>query len=241
MGDIHGEFGRLRMLSDSEPGTTFVVLGDVGFGFGLVPRLSNVKYVRGNHDDPHAARMHPDYLGDFGVWDGMFYIGGAFSVDWQWRIERMNMGAPVCWWPDEELDEAALERAIVRYSELKPEIVISHEAPSEIGWMLLQRILIRPEKRECKNSRTAQALQRMFEFHQPKHWYFGHYHYDWTAEVNGTVFHCLNCHSICERANDEEHEERQDHHEESHQSQQDRSEGCGSSQEVRAGNGEAAA
>jgi hypothetical protein len=39
---------------------------------------------------------------------------------------------------------------------------------------------------------TGWALQELFNIHQPKYWYFGHYHNSWSMIINGTRFKCLN-------------------------------------------------
>jgi hypothetical protein len=198
IGDIHGHTDSLRFLTKGKLGE-FIALGDIGFGFGDdIPVLDNVKYIRGNHDDPAAARRHPNYLGDYGMYGDIFFISGAFSIDYQWRQVRMAAGCKPIWWPDEELSQDGLDKAVEMYSDLKPRIVATHEAPSNVATALLSELLFRPEKAECIATRTSQALQRMLNHHQPEHWYFGHYHIDWQKDLGGTRFHCLNELSISE-------------------------------------------
>ena len=47
------------------------------------------------------------------------------------------------------------------------------------------------EKTGCINTRTSQALQRMFEEWQPKFWLFGHYHVTKCFKLGNTEFQCL--------------------------------------------------
>jgi hypothetical protein len=40
-------------------------------------------------------------------------------------------------------------------------------------------------------TRTGQALQAMLDFHQPKFWFFGHWHKTMQYKYGDTNFHCL--------------------------------------------------
>jgi len=40
-------------------------------------------------------------------------------------------------------------------------------------------------------TRTGQALQSMWEYHQPEMWFFGHWHETRDLTLNGTKFQCL--------------------------------------------------
>jgi Calcineurin-like phosphoesterase len=193
IGDIHGDFQALTRITQHDRRKHYIALGDVGFGFGEpVPAYPNVGFIRGNHDDPAAARAHPNYLGDFGVHNGIFFLGGAYSIDYAWRQEEMRQGGPALWWPDEELSTEALAGALALYVTSKPRMVATHEAPTNVIVHLLTSRDYRPEKLPCAFSRTAVMLQRMLNHHQPKHWLFGHYHLDWEERLGETTFHCLN-------------------------------------------------
>lgn len=58
----------LKLLA-RHPGESSVQLGDFGIGFPgdepLPPLPSNTWFLRGNHDNPEAARSHGNYLGDY--------------------------------------------------------------------------------------------------------------------------------------------------------------------------------
>lgn len=205
VGDIHGEVGEFKQRIRQADGANLIQVGDVGFGFGeeIPPFPDNVKVFCGNHDDPAVAKSHPNWLGEHGEFifpngEHGFFVSGAFSVDKAWRTPN------VTWWEGEELSQYKLDAAIKEYAKIKPQLVISHECPSQVSDKLLAKLgLIKGEyagmKLECKNSRTAIALQTMFEIHQPKEWVFGHYHFDWTENIkpnigyaaNTTKFTCL--------------------------------------------------
>jgi hypothetical protein len=149
----------------------------------------------------------------------LFYLGGAWSIDKDWRVEDVS------WWPDEELPYDELDKAYQLYVQSKPQIVATHEAPSKAAYTMLDRLIAGggphtpcptdqsvalkgdeyayyKAKLDCVNTRTSQALQRMFEEWQPKYWIFGHYHLTTTFHLGGqnvggqnfggTEFQCLN-------------------------------------------------
>jgi hypothetical protein len=191
IGDVHGHTDRLaRML---KPEFQYMQLGDMALGFKNVflPKYDNLTFVRGNHDSPEACRQHPCYAGEFGMKNGVFVISGAFSIDYEIRHRYMAMGSAPCWWADEELSMEQLSEAIALYTRLKPRVVASHEAPASISLKLLMSLGFRPEKKGSAQSRTALAMQVMFEAHQPERWVFGHYHANWVTKVGATTFQCL--------------------------------------------------
>lgn len=187
IGDVHARFEDYKELIRGRSAS--FQLGDMGIGFstrsGKEP-LSNVvieepgshAFIRGNHDNPSACRDHPNYAGDFGVIGDVFFIGGSFSIDHQFRTEGID------WWRDEELNYAKCHKALCLYIKTKPRVVLSHEAPLSIAAELLNKW---PHV-----SRTGQLFQQMLEFHVPEKWYFAHYHTNWTFSKSGCDFYCIN-------------------------------------------------
>lgn len=211
VGDVHGKILELLSLTRTQRiGENKLVfqVGDMGIGFKGVnlPKTENLTFIRGNHDGPKDCREHPNYAGDYGYLEkeDIFFLGGAWSIDWQYRIEDIS------WWRDEELDIVELNKAQNLYLEKKPRIVVTHEAPSAAAISLLSGLTLPAftgdnptnvkkdeaygyykAKLGCVTTRTSQVLQQMFELHQPEHWIFGHYHFTKDFEINGTKFHCL--------------------------------------------------
>lgn len=191
IGDVHGKVNLLQDIHASLPeGQRSIQLGDMGFGFTPVPDFGEQhKFIRGNHDDPAAAKAHKNYLGDYGYLadDDLFYISSASSIDREWRVEGVS------WWPDEELSMADLNSAIDLYTESRPEIVISHECPTVANMKLLAELQgpYFAAKGGLQSSRTCQAMQEMFNIFAPRLWIFGHYHVNKTFELRGTNFTCL--------------------------------------------------
>ena len=191
IGDVHANMAAYRtILAALPPREQTIQLGDFGYNFTAVPPKfpKRHKFIRGNHDDPAKCRKHGNYLGEFGYIPSkkLFYIGGAWSIDRAYRTSGIS------WWEEEEMSMAQLQAAIDLYAEKKPQIVLSHECPSSATKILLMDLLGEYfyEKGKCADSRTAQALQQMLEIHQPKRWYFGHYHLAKEFQIGKTTFRC---------------------------------------------------
>ena len=60
--------------------------------------------------------------------------------------------------------------------------MFSHDCPQAV----MEQLFGYKEK-----SRTRQALQQMFELHQPEYWFFGHHHFSVNTVINNTNFMCL--------------------------------------------------
>jgi predicted phosphodiesterase len=184
IGDTHGEMAPLFEAADF-PGP-LIHLGDLGFrrSWLKAAQLENLLVVAGNHDDVITARTTPIFLGDFGDLagrlpgvEGVMYIRGALSVDRDLRQENID------WWADEELSEKRLQEAMSFYFDMKPRVVLTHEAPLVVCHMLLGW--------ELTPSKTATVLWRMLQYHSPDQWYFGHHHRSWERQVGETHFRCL--------------------------------------------------
>jgi hypothetical protein len=185
IGDVHGKTHIYqKRLRQHFEGKRTVQLGDMGIGFkgvGLHEMPMNHRWFRGNHDNPELCRQNKNYLGDHGYLpeDRLFYLAGAWSIDRAMRITGIS------WWPDEELSIKELGEAFHLYQQVKPEFVISHEAPQEAARYLLSNQVGNYffAKMGCIETRTSTALQAMLDVHQPKEWVFGHYHVNMQFEI----------------------------------------------------------
>lgn len=190
IGDVHGKTHIYqKRLRQHYEGKRTIQIGDMGIGFkgvGLHEMEMNHRWFRGNHDNPELCRQNKNYLGDYGYLpeDRLFWLAGA------WSIDRMARITGVSWWPDEELSIKELGEALYLYEQVKPEYVISHEAPHEAARYLLGAATSGGTndgyffaKMGCIESRTSQALQAMLDVHQPKEWVFGHYHVNMRFQI----------------------------------------------------------
>lgn len=103
VGDVHGLLDEYR-ATYRKCEMPVVQVGDLGLGFVPDPVEIPVghKFIRGNHDDPARARAHSAHLGDYGFNAelGLFFVGGAWSIDHLFRTPGAD------WWADEELSSA---------------------------------------------------------------------------------------------------------------------------------------
>ena len=187
IGDVHGKYERYyRIIRQTELHPYTVQLGDFGFKYNTLINLdpNNHKVLGGNHDNYDIIHKYPHYLGDYGI--GIvgqvefFYYRGAYSIDRQYRTVGID------WWENEQVSIEQFMKARELYREVKPDLVITHDAPESIVPYLLS-----PGSRLYQNM-TGWALNELFNIHQPKRWRSGHFHKSWKMTINGTDFRCLN-------------------------------------------------
>ena len=181
IGDIHGKGESYkRLIRDCEYS---VQVGDMGFDYGFLNDIDSThhRFIPGNHDNYNC--LPPHSLGDYGLWTipsfELFFVRGAWSIDYKYRTLGVDL------FEEEELSVAQFDKCIELYSKLRPDFVISHSCPLEIvGKLKLQ-------SGKVVKTRTVQALQAMFEIHQPTLWIFGHYHQTFRTLYKGTMFICV--------------------------------------------------
>ena len=181
IGDCHGKIAEyLAICSGCERS---VQVGDMGLGFKGVylphDEVISHRFVRGNHDDPNACAEHPYWIEDGTYKDGIMYIGGAWSIDREYRTEGVS------WWRDEELSMEELNNIVDMAVKNKPRVMVTHDCPTSV----LDKIFGYPY---IIKTRTGQALDTILELCKPKLWIFGHHHKDVDKVIDGTRFICLN-------------------------------------------------
>ena len=200
VGDIHGKIDQFWSIcfdywSDNPQGK-IIQLGDVGFhnSYEKLIKLFRSTYahkglltiVPGNHDDyarciESRGSSKWKYTGGIKIHnttsqEDMFFQRGANSIDKHLRTEGRD------WFSNEEMSYTQLGKAVDLYIEQKPKYMFSHTCPSSVKKQLFGY---------DESSRTEQALQVMFELHQPEYWFFGHFHRHVDEVINGTRFICL--------------------------------------------------
>src|SRR5215475_1197882 len=103
IGDVHGKFEPYKRLIKDRRDT--IQVGDMGVGFqgwrnGELVYLTNPPYdrmvegnhrfIRGNHDNPGVCRQQRQWIADGAVEGDMMFVGGAFSIDREWRTEGLD-------------------------------------------------------------------------------------------------------------------------------------------------------
>lgn len=211
IGDVHGkinhrESGR-SYLNLAQASEYSLQIGDLGFDYSELSKLDPSKHrvVGGNHDNYVALTEH--FLGNSGTYAfpgfEFFYVRGGFSIDCGLRTEGVDLFQDPNLEMQEELTHQQANEAIDHYLRVKPKIMVSHEAPENIGELI------------CDNdwniapSFTSKLLNHMLKQHQPDMWIFGHWHRNWRhyyagkgvtykgkevmheGNFSGTMFYCL--------------------------------------------------
>lgn len=205
VGDIHGNFneysfynlgvGRTRHMGDPVPPERSIQVGDFGIGFYTPYWHESVRdwmnankghrFIRGNHDDPAMCKTMPGYIEDGTIEGDVMYVGGAWSIDKEWRTPGID------WWPDEELSYEELDKLVTKFGQVKPRVMITHDCPTEVAWeMFLSKGLGLGDNKQIK-TRTGEAFQAMFDIHKPELWVYGHWHNTRRTNIKGTEFQCL--------------------------------------------------
>jgi calcineurin-like phosphoesterase family protein len=201
IGDVHGKFGRYSTILKNTDCPTIQV-GDMGVGFyrqipgDLTERpdanppydrmvSGGHRFIRGNHDNPGVCRKHTQWIPDGHVEtigsSTVMFIGGAWSIDFAFRTEGLSF------WRDEELSTVELDTACRKYQEVKPDVVVTHDAPQSV----VRELFISGTHKPLYASRTGGWLDVMFGLHKPKLWVFGHWHVSAGRDVLGCRFVCL--------------------------------------------------
>lgn len=108
------------------------------------------------------------------------FCGGARSTD-RGPGSEMYEGKRI-WWPQEAPSREDLEKFHSSLEAVKPDVVITHEAPLVVPvW--------RVERESDPTSRGFETIYRLVD-HKPKYWFFGHHHIleKWTD--GDTTFAC---------------------------------------------------
>lgn len=199
IGDIHGDWLTYGNIIDSNLGADTIQVGDMGVGFerftrsdkindprgflmNILAKEGNHTFIRGNHDDPAGCKALAPYWIDDGYHDSerdIFHVGGAWSIDWQNRIEG------VTWWPDEELSIKEMNIIMDKYEYIKPSIMVTHDAPYVVIDAMYGGNI------KFHENRTAQFLGALFEIHEPDLWVFGHWHENKAHKMGKTDFRMI--------------------------------------------------
>jgi len=194
VGDIHGKFTQYQSVVQSAAAS--VQVGDFGVGFpgqavwdrqvqDWFQANPNHRFIRGNHDNPGSCKANPGWIQDGKHEGDVMYISGAWSIDHAWRTPGKT------WWPDEELSTEELYQIYDSYMLHKPQIVITHDCPEAVSYELFIKSSASQFGQTQIPTRTAQALQSMWEAYKPKLWIFGHWHKTCDRVMLRTRFICL--------------------------------------------------
>jgi len=208
IGDVHAQIAPedvarrnarsyLEIIADA---AYSVQIGDMGDGQAYDVLKEHVdasrhRFFPGNHD--HYDCLPPHALGDFGAATlgcvEFFFVRGASSAD---KAKLLDMGRRVgktLWFAEEELTDDQMRAAETAYLAARPDIVLSHDAPTDVAreaWNARRFGRADPEASH-QPSRTSEFLTRLLLQHAPRLWAFGHHHSDWRERIGDTLFVCV--------------------------------------------------
>lgn len=183
IGDVHGNVDAYLALIEGVEKS--IQCGDMGIGFAEFPVIPQEhRFIRGNHDEPMKCFEHPNYIKDGTYENGTFFLGGAWSIDYEFRQNyEMSTGRKI-WWKEEECSVPRLQEIIDYYTVCKPEIVVTHDCPTIMAEQIRSH-------HSWDKSKTRQALGIMFESHEPTIWIHAHHHIHKEVRIGETSFICL--------------------------------------------------
>jgi len=186
IGDVHGKYEKYhRILSRQAENPYTLQIGDFGFKYDTLKNVDSTRHLilPGNHDNYNTCYNYPHFLGDYGYTSlnriEFFYYRGAYSIDRQYRTIGID------WWENEQVRIEDFMNARELYRLKKPDLVITHDCPQDIAAQMLHI-----GQRTYENI-TSWALQELYNIHQPKLWFFGHWHRSKTIQHGKTKFMCL--------------------------------------------------
>ena len=187
IGDVHGKYEHYhKIVRQTERHPYTLQIGDFGFKYDTLKNVDSTRHLilPGNHDHYDTCYNHPHFLGDYGYTSlnriDFFYYRGAYSIDRQYRTIGID------WWENEQVNIDQFMKARELYRDIKPEVMITHDCPQDIALQMLE-----PGQRAYENI-TSWALQELYNIHQPKLWFYGHWHRSVKIQHGNTQFVCLN-------------------------------------------------
>ena len=203
IGDVHGKY---REYCKVAQGAEFSLqLGDMGFNYGVMDfekkffKLSDDKhkFFGGNHDNYDTYDKVESALGHWGSYElgsvNFFFIRGAYSIDKVSRQCHYQQTHSKIWWEAEELNYTEANKCVHEYAQVRPDLVITHACPFSVAKIVGNPEVLRlfGHDPDTFQTNTQRLLQACFEIHQPKQWYYGHFHINRKTELKGTKFRCI--------------------------------------------------
>lgn len=118
-------------------------------------------------------------------------LGGAYSVDKYWRLERQSLGSYAGWFPDEQLSKEEMQEITNQVKGKSFDFIFSHTCPLSFQPIYLFSPYI--DQSTVDNSMET-WLEKLKDQVQWKSWCFGHYHEDRIIHTNPHIrmfFHSI--------------------------------------------------
>ena len=207
VGDLHGNWGKLNTLINTQQPEIILQCGDFGwwpnfevkrpvlygtqntwFVDGVIRQTSLMYFCDGNHED-HGCLKQDGLIHE--MYDGVHHAsrGSTLTLP-DGRVVMFVGGADSVdkhwrtpgrdWFAEENISQSQFDR-IISY-EGRVDIVISHTCPDAFD--------IYGTEGKLKDPNRA-ALQLILEKYKPSMWYFGHWHKNKTGKCGDTNWMCL--------------------------------------------------
>lgn len=126
---------------------------------------------------------HWEYKRRGEIENGILFIGGARSIDRQYRLRGVD------WFPEENISYADQERvfeSIEEYGKENIHTVVSHDCPASFD---VSEACVNTGKEIIDGNRKF--LEHIRSYVRPNRWRFGHYHKRMSGVYEGTQWRCL--------------------------------------------------
>lgn len=192
---VVGDFG---WWAHMESGVSFLAQVD------LAAALKGIRiyWLDGNHDKISDLYQHysdPKYLDPEGfiqthpylhyaprghrwTWDGVTFIalGGAYSVDKDWRIKGLEQssGSQMYWFPEEQMSD--LDMAQILQNRDLVDVMLAHDMPRGANPQWNQKNILECQENQDRMRHAVQTLDPVLYIHGHLHWayedemWFGH-------------------------------------------------------------------
>ena len=221
LGDVHGEFGKIRWSLRNIRDAYIIQVGDFGVGFykenyykqelavlndKLEDANCHLYAIRGNHDSPAWFKetnnpfelKNITLLQDYAELDllgkSILLVGGAISIDRRFRVPDKS------YWHDEKF-VLKLDNEFP-YKDRQYDVVVTHTRPGVCGsfkgfYNIKEWIDQDPD---LKNDliEESQSMDYLYEHTKPKLWLYGHFHCSNTIVHENTKFKCLDIDELYE-------------------------------------------
>lgn len=193
IGDVHQKIGKyFSILKKSEGIDHTLQLGDLCVDYTafrevkdymlLANHAEKHRTMRGNHEYWHE--ILPSDLGDFGLFNNIFFVRGAFSIDRKYQMATGTFSV------NEELTYKQAQECLNLYCQIKPNIIVSHDAPRLIGNLIGNPNMLRGFgfNPDTFKTLTSELLQAMIDEHPPELLVHGHFHKSHKTKIGKTTF-----------------------------------------------------
>ena len=127
------------------------------------------------------------------TWGGVAFMGmgGAFSVDYEWRIRTQEAKGIELWWATEEIRTQDMYAAETSTAFVSPDILITHDAPDGAPIDRLAGIANLREDLEARSKVNRDKVKTLVQMTKPRVLIHGHFHTRLDYTLDYADAHCV--------------------------------------------------